>query len=149
VKARGGARIDETAIFDTAEGECTMSSAEATELTDVLNRVRSSPETLRITLAHKILESLDKAERPSAPPPSKTRGFSAAEVHALLKTDRPGPNDETVKLSETIESHPISAPPGKGSLKDLLGILTTDSVPPNDEECRAILEEELIKKHLK
>jgi hypothetical protein len=126
-----------------------MSTGEATELMDVLNRVRSWPETLRITLAHKILESLDKAEGPSAPPPSKTRGFSAAEVHALLKADRPGPDDETVKLSETIESHPTSAPSRKGSLKDLLGVLKTDAPPPNDEECRAILEEELIKKHLK
>lgn len=58
-----------------------MSTGEATELMEVLNRVRSWPETLRITLAHKILESLDKAEPPSAPPPSKTRAGSAAEVY--------------------------------------------------------------------
>jgi hypothetical protein len=126
-----------------------MSTGEATELMDVLNRVRNWPETLRITLAHKILESLDKAEGSSAPPPSKTRGFSAAEVHALLMTDRPGLDDETVKLLETTETHPVNPPPRKGSLKDLLGILKTDAPPPNDEECRAILEEELIKKHCK
>ena len=39
-----------------------MSTAEPTELTDVLNRVKTWPTTLRITLARKILESLDKAE---------------------------------------------------------------------------------------
>lgn len=37
------------------------------------------------------------------------------------------------------------------SIEDVvrLGILETDSPPPNDEECRSILEEDLIKKHLK
>jgi hypothetical protein len=53
------------------------------------------------------------------------------------------------RILETVETHPASAPPRKGSLKDLLGILKTDAPPPTDDECRAILEEELIKKHLK
>jgi hypothetical protein len=68
-----------------------MSTAEATELTDVLNLVKTWPTRLRITLARKILESLDKAEAPAAPPPPKTRGLSAAEVEGSLKTDRPPP----------------------------------------------------------
>ena len=66
-----------------------MSTAEATELTDVLNRVNAWPTTLRITLARKILESLDNAQAPAAPPHQKGRGLSAAEVQSLLKTDRP------------------------------------------------------------
>jgi hypothetical protein len=74
-----------------------MSTAEAAELTDVLNRVKTWPTTLRITLARKILESLDKAERPAAPPDPKTRGLSAAEVQGLLMTDRPPPDDATVE----------------------------------------------------
>jgi hypothetical protein len=74
-----------------------MSRAEATELTDVLNRINAWPTTLRITLARKILESLDKAEGPAALPPAKTRGLSAAEVQGLLKTDRPPPDDDTVE----------------------------------------------------
>jgi hypothetical protein len=126
-----------------------MSTAEAAELTDVLNRVKTWPTTLRITLARKILESVDKVEAPAAPPPPKTRGLSAGEVQGLLKTDRPPADDESVKLLETIETHPVGQPPRKGSLKDLLGILKTDAPPPTDEECRVILEEELIKKHLK
>src|SRR5947207_266974 len=126
-----------------------MSTAGATEVTDVLNRVKSWPTTLRITLARKILESLDQAEAPAAPPPPETRGLSAAEVQGLLKRDRPPLDDEIVKPLETIETHPVSRPPRKGSLKELLGILKMDAPPPNDEECRAILEEELIKKHIK
>ncbi len=85
------------------------SSAEATELMDVLNRVMTWTTTVRITLARKILESLDQAETPPAAPPTpKTRGFSAAGAQRLLKTDRP---------------------------------------PSDDVECRAILEEELMKKY--
>jgi hypothetical protein len=67
-----------------------MSNAEATDLTDVLGRVKTWPPTLRITLARKILESLDKAEAPAASP-AKTRGFSTAEAYGLAKTNRPSP----------------------------------------------------------
>jgi hypothetical protein len=74
-----------------------MSTAEATELTDILNRVTTWPTTLRITLARKILESVDKAEGLAESPAPKMRGLSAAEVRGLIKTDRPTPDDETVE----------------------------------------------------
>jgi hypothetical protein len=74
-----------------------MSTTDATELTDVLNRVKAWPTTLRITLARKILESLDRAEVEPALLPSTARGLSAAEVRGLIKTDRPPPDDETVE----------------------------------------------------
>jgi hypothetical protein len=76
-----------------------MGTGDATELTDVLNRVNTWPTTLRITLARKILESLDAAEvkAPASPPTRKPRGLSAVEVRTLLKIDRPAPDDETVK----------------------------------------------------
>ena len=122
-----------------------MSTAEAIELSDVLSRVKNwSPES-RIVLARRILETLEAPKRP-------TRGLPARSVQELIGLeagDSLAPDDETVKLLETIETHPVGPPPRKGSLKDLLGILKTDAPPPNDEECRAILEEELIKKHLR
>ncbi len=74
-----------------------MSTGEATELTDVLNRVKTWPTTLQITLAHKILESLDNAEAPAAAATVKVRGLKAAEIQGLLKTDRLPPDDETVE----------------------------------------------------
>jgi hypothetical protein len=74
-----------------------MSTAEATELTDVLNRVAAWPTTLRIALARKILETLETADSPTAAPTLKTRGLSAVQVRALLKTDRSPPDDDTVK----------------------------------------------------
>jgi hypothetical protein len=66
-----------------------MSTAEATELTDVLNRVKTWPMTLQITLAHKMLESLDIAVAPAEAAPAKERGLTAAEIQGLLKTGRP------------------------------------------------------------
>ena len=61
-----------------------MSTAEATELTDILNRITTWPTTLRITLARKILESLDTVPAQVATPIPKTRGLSAAEVRGLI-----------------------------------------------------------------
>jgi DNA-3-methyladenine glycosylase I len=74
-----------------------MSAAEATELTDVLNRVKTWPTTLRITLARRILQSVDGVESPAAMSAPKTRGLSAAEVRALIRTDRTPPDDETME----------------------------------------------------
>jgi hypothetical protein len=126
-----------------------MTTAEMPELTDILNRVTTWPTTLRITLARKILESLEKTEAPAASTPSSTRGFSTDEVRTLLKAIRSAGDDETGKPSVGNATHPAAQPPRTGSLKDLLGILRTDTPPPTDEECQVILEAELIKKHLK
>ncbi len=51
-------------------------------------------------------------------------------------------------ILETLETQREGNPPRQGSLKDLMGVLKTDAPSPTDEECRAILEDELIKKHL-
>ena len=126
-----------------------MSTAEATELTDILNRVTTWPTTLRIRLARKILESVDQVEAPAETPPSKTRGSSSTEARELPKKICPPPDDEAARFLEMIGAQPGTPPPRNGSLKDLLGILKTDGPAPTDEECRAILEEELIKKHVK
>ena len=75
------------------------------------------------------------------------------KVEGILDELRKWPSSERLRLArlilETIETQPVSPIAPKGSLKDLLGILKTDSPPPNDEECQSILEEELIKKHVK
>jgi hypothetical protein len=77
----------------------------------------------------------------------------SGKVEGILEELRNWPSSERLRLArlilETIESKPVSPPVRKGSLKDLLGILKTDAPPPNDDECRAILEDELVKKHLK
>ncbi len=77
----------------------------------------------------------------------------SGKIESILDELRNWPSVERVRLArmilETVETHSASAPPRQGSLKDLLGILKTDGPSPTDEECRAILEEELIKKHLK
>ena len=51
------------------------------------------------------------------------------------------------RILETLEPRVPEAP--ARSLKGLLGLLKTSDRPPGDEECQAILEEELVRKHLK
>ena len=51
------------------------------------------------------------------------------------------------KILETLDPLQISEPPRKMSLNQVLGILKTDSPPPNDEECAKIVEEERLRKH--
>jgi len=51
------------------------------------------------------------------------------------------------RILESLEARPISELPTTRSLKDLVGLLKTDAPPPTDEECRNILEEELMRKY--
>jgi hypothetical protein len=51
------------------------------------------------------------------------------------------------RILETLEAGEPGSP--ARSLKDILGLLKTPGRPPGDEECQAILEEELAKKHLR
>jgi hypothetical protein len=63
------------------------------------------------------------------------------------------PSSERLRLArmilETLEADRAEGPPRTRALRDILGMLKTDATPPTDEECRAILEEELTKKHLR
>ncbi len=45
---------------------------------------------------------------------------------------------------ESLEASPVSEPLRTRSLKDLVGLLKSDSAPPNDVECKNILEDELM-----
>lgn len=91
-----------------------MSTVEAKELAEVMNRVRGWSITSRIRLARGILDSLLSAPASdgltarngnanSGPPERLPRGPSAAEVMALFKTDKPPPDDATVERG--IEEH--------------------------------------------
>ena len=70
-----------------------MSTAEANEVTDVLNRVKNwSPES-RIVLARRILETLEAPNRPTRGRPAR----SVQELIGLGAGDSPAPDDETVR----------------------------------------------------
>jgi hypothetical protein len=75
------------------------------------------------------------------------------KIEGILDELRTWPSSERVRLArmilETVENSSADLSPRRGSLKDLVGILKTDAPAPTDEDCRAILEEELVKKHLK
>ncbi len=74
------------------------------------------------------------------------------EVQDILNRVRSWSIDDRRRLVEEIlkslRSQPVASP-AKKTLQDLRGLLRVEGVePPDDAECRQILEEELIKKHL-
>ena len=66
-----------------------MTTAESSEMVDVLNRVKDWPLDMRMALAQRILET---AQRPMILEPPRT--LSLHQVIGILKTDAPPPTDE-------------------------------------------------------
>jgi hypothetical protein len=71
-----------------------MSVVENDPLNEVLVRVNTWPPAQRITLARRILEALEPMTLTATPTP---RGRPIEELLALFRTDRPAPDDETVR----------------------------------------------------
>ena len=67
-----------------------MTTVEANELSDVLDRVKVWPPALRIALARRILETVELATAVEVPP----RRIPLEPIFGLLKTDAPPPSDE-------------------------------------------------------
>jgi hypothetical protein len=66
----------------------------------------------------------------------------------IVNQVRDWPVDARRELAEDILSTlPAHSEPRRKSLKDLLGLIPTDGHPPTDEECRAIIEEERLRKY--
>jgi hypothetical protein len=76
-----------------------------------------------------------------------------ANVEGLLDQLKGWPSSDRLRLArmilETLEAGTPERPSRPRSLQDLLGLLKTEGTPPTDEECQALLEEELVKKHLR
>lgn len=62
------------------------------------------------------------------------------------------PSSDRLRLARmilaTLEPGTPTGSPRPDSLRGILGLLKSDEPPPTDQECQAILEEELTKKHL-
>jgi hypothetical protein len=101
-----------------------VSTAEVNEFAEVMDRVRGWSPGLRIALAKGILDSLQSAGAPAPP-----RGRS---VEGMIGMGRPDAAE---------------APTRGVPVESVLGILKTDREPPDDEECRRIVEEERWKKY--
>lgn len=71
-----------------------MSVVEKDPVSEVLDRVNAWPPAQRITLARRILETLEPMTLTATPIP---RGRSMEEIRALFQIDRPAPDDETVR----------------------------------------------------
>ena len=74
----------------------TPTNTETNEIADIVQRVQSWPVPMRIAVARRILETVEHSPTPETTS-KEPRGPSAAEVAARFKTDRPAPDDATVK----------------------------------------------------
>jgi hypothetical protein len=77
----------------------------------------------------------------------------ADELALVLDNVRSWPVERRLALAQgilrTLESDLTGASRPRRSPEILVGLLKTDQPPPSDEDCQRILEEELIRKHLK
>ena len=75
-----------------------MSTVEANEMADVLDRVKTWSPPLRIALARRILETLESSPVGETlcgkTVEESTRGVPVEKVLGMLKTDREPPSDE-------------------------------------------------------
>lgn len=69
-----------------------MIKPETSQMADIVERVKSWPATVRVTLARRILETVETL--PSLEATKRPRGPSAAELAAMFKSDNPAPSDE-------------------------------------------------------
>lgn len=51
------------------------------------------------------------------------------------------------RVLETLESPSVAEPPKTMSLGEVIGILRTDASPPDDLQCREIVEQERARKY--
>jgi hypothetical protein len=91
-----------------------MNATQNEEMTEIFNRVKAWSPTQRITLARRILETLEASATATAEAGSQP------------------------KIEEPTRGWPVER---------VLGLLKTDREPPDDEECRRIIEEERWKKY--
>ena len=77
----------------------------------------------------------------------------SSNIAGLLDQLKGWPSSDRLRLArmilETLEAGAPERSPRSHALGDILGLLKTDTQPPTDEECQALLEEELVKKHLR
>ena len=74
-----------------------MSVSEMNELAEVLAKVRNWNPALKITLARHILNMVETSTMGLPSSSQLPRGRPAAEIRVSLRSDRPAPDDETVR----------------------------------------------------
>ncbi|MGO8750042.1 MAG: hypothetical protein ACLQNE_29190 [Thermoguttaceae bacterium] len=76
-----------------------MSTLQQQDLAGVLETVKQWPPKIRVSLARMILETVESPE----PFTSRHRGLTAAELMDVVRTDKPAPDDQTVR--QWIDEH--------------------------------------------
>ena len=129
-----------------------MSVALVTELDEVkavLDRVKTWTPAGRIALVKGVVDTLapegqdgHQAMIRGTPPASRPGGRSLDEIIAILKGDRTAPETPAPEGTATSDGTKRGWP-----VEEALGLLKSDREPPDDEECRRIIEEERWRKY--
>ena len=80
-----------------------MNPDEMNDFDEILKKIQTWEPSRRLTLARRILETLEASVTATSSTPPVPRGRSAAEILADMKSDRPAPDDETVR--QWIDEH--------------------------------------------
>jgi hypothetical protein len=85
-------RVDDAAIFAVAGGKWAMSGTitptDAEQVSEIMERVRTWPRSMRIALAKRVLDTLEDPEAGPA-----TRGRPVEELNGIGSGDSPPPDD--------------------------------------------------------
>jgi hypothetical protein len=80
-----------------------MNPDEMNDFGEILKKIQTWEPSRRLTLARRILDILEASVTATSSTPPVPRGRSAAEILADMKSDRPAPDDETVR--QWIDEH--------------------------------------------
>ena len=120
-----------------------MTSVEHQEISEVVARVAAWPPAERIKLAQKILETV---ETPSDK--RSSRGYSAAEVIALMQSPQPAPDDQDDVIQQMQTRYPkLFQHSDTAWVKSLIGLAAGEKPPPTDEEVRRWIDEHRMEKY--
>jgi hypothetical protein len=80
-----------------------MNPDEKNDFDEIMKEIQTWEPSRRLTLARRILDTLEASVTATSSTPPVPRGRPAAEILADMKTDRPAPDDETVR--QWIDEH--------------------------------------------
>ena len=121
-----------------------MNASEAPEISEIVNRVVTWPPQQRVSLARRILETVEVAPQPATGP----RGYSADEVIAMLKMPQPTPDDRDDVIQQMQARYPkLFQHSDTAWVRSLIGLAAGDRPPPTDEEVKQWIDEHRMEKY--
>jgi hypothetical protein len=143
--------------FGAGAGRIAMDPAEMRELYEMMKTIRTWEPARRLTLIHRVLDTLETEINAPSASPRKPRGRSGAEILADLIRDPPidagstpgtRPEDELIGIGA--EKHPAATSPstsGVLSADEIRAFLKSRQPAPDDETVRQWIDDYRMEKY--